>query len=334
MERRTSELRIEDEVLEALVEVLEPGAGVRRVEVMSGGLANTNYRVDTERGSRVLRLVTRSPASAEKEALLLTELAGLGVPVPRLLGRTPAGAAGCPAPALWQELLPGQTLEEAIPELDLLGSVALGRALGAALVRVHERRFAEAGDLVVRGGELVVSPWTFPHEKAGAEGTPLERYVRYCLEQTPAGARLGSLAEEVRTFVSETSGRWSSGPARLVHADFKPCNLMVEEEAEGWALKGILDWEFAHAGTPYSDYGNLFRARSPALPQGFEEGFVEGLREGGVELPLDWRARRARVDLTSALDFLSSDRDLPERHAACLAQVRATLALPLSPEEG
>ena len=334
MERRRPELRLSEEVLRALVEVLEPGARFREARVLSGGLANTNYRVETERGPRVLRLVTRDPASAEKEALLLQELAGLGVPVPRLLGKAPAGAGGSPAPALWQELLPGRTLEEALPALDPRGSAELGRALGAALARVHARQFSEAGDLVARGGELLVSPWTFPGEDPDAPGSLLQRYVRYCLEGTPAGARLGPLGEEVRGFVAEADRRWPSPAPCLVHADFKPCNLFVEEGPQGWVLRGILDWEFAHAGSPYSDYGNLFRARSPTLPAGFEEAFVAGLRAEGVELPQDWALRRACLDLTSALDFLSSERDLPQRHAACLAQVRATLALPLAPEEG
>jgi aminoglycoside phosphotransferase (APT) family kinase protein len=331
MERRQKELLISDQVLHQVVETLEPGAGVREARVLSGGLANTNYRVETGRGPRVLRLVTRNPGGAEKEALLLRELERRGVPVPRLLGWTPGG--GGPVPALWTECLSGQSLEEAIPRLDATGATRLGRALGEALARIHERRFAEAGDLVVERGALVVVPWSFPGQE-GTEGGPMERFVAWCLTKTPAGARLGPLAEEVRDLVREISGRWSDEEACLVHADFKPCNLFVEESTEGWELRGILDWEFAHAGSRFSDYGNLFRKRSPELPEEFEAAFMKGLREAGVELEPDWELRRACVDLTSALDFLSSERDLPQRHAACLAQVRATLALPRAPEEG
>lgn len=334
VERRTPELLISEEVLRDLVEVLEPGAGVVSASRLSGGLANTNYRVETRSGLRVLRLVTRSPAGAEKEALLLESLAGRGVPVPRLLGRAPAGTAGCPAPALWQELLPGETLEAALPRLDARGARTLGEELGRALALVHERRFASEGDLVAEEGRLVVRPWSFPGEAPGAPGSALQRFLRYCLERTPAGARLGALGPQVAAFLARAEERWAPAGPCLVHADFKPCNLFVEEREAGWALRGILDWEFAHAGSPFSDYGNLFRARRPALPEGFEGAFAAGLRAGGVELPDDWALRRASFDLTSALDFLSSERELPERHTACLAQVRATLALPLAPEEG
>lgn len=325
MERRRAELHLSDRDLRAIVAEVEPGVSVRSARLLSGGLANTNYRVDTDRGPRVLRLVTRNPAGAEKEVLLLSELAGRGVPVPRLLGWSRSG----PAPSLWLELLPGQTLEEALPSLDPRGAARLGRELGAALARIHAWRFEEAGDLVAREGALVVSPWELP-----GEGSLLKRFVDYCLESTPAGERLGALAPQVRALVEEAGRRWEPPHPCLVHADFKPCNLFVNEGPQGWELSGILDWEFAHAGSPFSDYGNLFRSRSPALPEGFEAGFVAGLGEEGVELPRDWRARRACVDLTSALDFLGSERDLPQRHAACLAQVRATLALPLAPEEG
>lgn len=342
MERPSTELQVSTPVLAELLAVLEPGAELVEATLLSGGLANTNYRLQTRSGpDRALRLVTRSPASAAKEALLLRELESCDeVPVPRLLAEAPAGTAGVAAPALLLEFLPGQTLEQALPSLDARGARDLGRALGLASASLHQRRFQRGGDLIARGTTLEVRPWSFPGEdsgegsEAGSGEDALARYIAYCLDRTPTGRRLGPLKEEVRAFFVATQGRWEPEPECLVHGDFKPCNLFVERVAGRWHLRGILDWEFAHAGTPYSDYGNLFRQRRPALPDGFEEAFRAGLSAGGVELPSEWAQRRAVVDLTSALDFLSSERDLPRRHAASLAQVRATLALPLAPEEG
>jgi aminoglycoside phosphotransferase (APT) family kinase protein len=43
----------------------------------------------------------------------------------------------------------------------------------------------------------------------------------------------------------------------LVHSDFNPKNLLVDPETA--RITGLIDWEFAHAGSPYADLGNLLR---------------------------------------------------------------------------
>jgi Ser/Thr protein kinase RdoA (MazF antagonist) len=43
----------------------------------------------------------------------------------------------------------------------------------------------------------------------------------------------------------------------LVHSDFNPKNLLVDPGT--LEVTGLLDWEFAHAGHPFTDLGNLLR---------------------------------------------------------------------------
>jgi len=43
----------------------------------------------------------------------------------------------------------------------------------------------------------------------------------------------------------------------LVHSDFNPKNLLVDPSSG--AITGLVDWEYAHAGTPHADLGNLLR---------------------------------------------------------------------------
>ena len=42
-----------------------------------------------------------------------------------------------------------------------------------------------------------------------------------------------------------------------MHSDFNPKNILVDP-ASG-AVTAVLDWEYAHAGSPYADLGNLLR---------------------------------------------------------------------------
>ena len=53
----------------------------------------------------------------------------------------------------------------------------------------------------------------------------------------------------------------------LVHSDFNPKNLLVDPETA--RITGLIDWEFAHAGSPYADLGNLLRfSRGPGARPG------------------------------------------------------------------
>ena len=49
-----------------------------------------------------------------------------------------------------------------------------------------------------------------------------------------------------------------------MHCDLNPKNLLVDPDTS--AVTGVLDWEFAHAGHPSTDLGNLLRFdRHPAF---------------------------------------------------------------------
>jgi len=80
----------------------------------------------------------------------------------------------------------------------------------------------------------------------------------------------------------------------LVHSDVNPKNLLVDPES--LEVTGLVDWEYAHAGSPYSDLGNLLRFdRQPALVDGV-------LGEYAVRLDVD--AQRA-LDLARAADLFA-----------------------------
>lgn len=43
----------------------------------------------------------------------------------------------------------------------------------------------------------------------------------------------------------------------LPHSDFNPKNILIDPSDCG--IVGILDWEFAHAGSIHTDFGNFTR---------------------------------------------------------------------------
>jgi aminoglycoside phosphotransferase (APT) family kinase protein len=74
--------------------------------------------------------------------------------------------------------------------------------------------------------------------------------------------------------VAERAARVLDGaPACLVHSDLNPKNVLVDPAT--LEVTGVLDWEFAHAGHPSTDLGNLLRFdREPAYVEGVLDGYV------------------------------------------------------------
>ena len=95
----------------------------------------------------------------------------------------------------------------------------------------------------------------------------------------------------------------------LVHSDVNPKNLLVDPGT--LTVTGLLDWEFAHAGHPFTDLGNLLRFdREPAFAEAVLAAYARASRrDAGDALDL---ARAA--DLWALVD-LAGRRGEPGRRA-------------------
>src|SRR5687767_8639159 len=116
----------------ALVRSLPGRPAVLRVTELSGGLANTNLRLDLDgHPPVVLRLFQRDPAQAAKERAIHALAAERGLPAPRLLGSGDDPVTALPFALL--EWIDGQRLDEAARELDDSALLPLGRSIGGVL---------------------------------------------------------------------------------------------------------------------------------------------------------------------------------------------------------
>jgi aminoglycoside phosphotransferase (APT) family kinase protein len=84
------------------------------------------------------------------------------------------------------------------------------------------------------------------------------------------------------------------GRVCLVHSDVNPKNLLIDPET--LEVTGLVDWEYAHAGSPYSDLGNLLRFDR-------EQAFVIGVL-GEYAARLDVEPQRS-LDLARAADLFA-----------------------------
>jgi thiamine kinase-like enzyme len=89
----------------------------------------------------------------------------------------------------------------------------------------------------------------------------------------------------------------------LVHGDFDPANILVEQTNGVWKVSGILDWEFAFSGSTLCDVASMLRY-AHKMPPEFKNAFLSGLTSGGIILPENWRISIHLLNLLSLLEIL------------------------------
>ena len=296
--------------IEALIRPFAGGATVTEAVPLGGGLRNTNYRLRLASLAEpvVLRLFSADPSACRREAAL-ERLVRERVPVPRVLHAEPDAAPPWTI-VTWidaeryDQVLKGATQDE-------IGAVS--RAAGRVLAAIHTFTFPAAGflgpDLSVGGLDGYSSDWA--------------DLLSGWLLGGRSGARLGpDLTGRLLRFIDDNADRMRSGAnqAHLLHADYKPWNLLVR----GPALAAVLDWEFAFSGSPLNDVG-IYLRHSASLPPAYLDGFVLGYLEAGGELPDDWRRLARLTDLISLCYFL----ERPEDDPAVVRDVRPLIELTL-----
>lgn len=318
--RGTPALALDATAAEALVAPAFPGARVTNAVAVEGGLANTNLRLTLagRDSPLLLRLYQRDPAQARKEVALHRRLSG-HVPVPAIL----YAAADNPVtggPYAVIEWIEAVHLGRVAPGLGDGARQDLGRNIGRVLAAIHAVTFPTAGFL---DADLQVA------QPIDAGGDGLAGFLRLCLVDGRGGGRLGpDLTRAALAFAEREGPRldpWTR-PARLTHADFNGSNVLVRESAAGWRIAAVLDWEFAFAGAPFFDFGNLLRPPLGDL-DGFAEAIADGYRKAGADLPADWRELARIADLTAWADFLNRADATP----AVIADARRMIAATVTP---
>lgn len=207
---------------------------------MDGGYGGQTYAVSAGGEDAVLKLYVKDPGRAAVDAALLRLVHGL-LPVPRILDARIVDVKGDGSPDdppyLLTERLPGINLQVFLTTAGEPERREVGRQLGELLVRLSGMPFLTFG--MFRDGDLAIEPFGFGDLSAYAAGLEL-------------GLDLEDALAEAEDLLAEGVDR-----VCLVHSDFNPKNLLVDPATA--RITGLIDWEFAHAGSPYTDLGNLFR---------------------------------------------------------------------------
>ena len=218
---------------------------------LAGGHSGETFLAEVAGEQVVVRIygprsAWRGPLAPEVDAAVLGLVRGL-LPVPDVLEvRRPRPDADDLPGLLMTRRLPGERLDRVLAGLDASDQRRLGAALGTLIGRLGHVAMPRAGLFTDR--ELAIGPlpgdasdlpsWVDRH--AGA--------LPWSVDELEA---LRRLADDAQSLLDEAARHC------LVHGDLNPKNLLVDPET--LELTGLVDWEFAHAGSPWTDLGNLLR---------------------------------------------------------------------------
>jgi aminoglycoside phosphotransferase (APT) family kinase protein len=186
---------------------------------------------------------TRGGIGPEVDAAVLRLVRGL-VPVPPVLEVRP-GDVATDRPGLlvtgWVEGVRGDLL---LPGLDVDGRRAVGSRLGSLAADLGGMPMTRSGTFADPG--LTIAPFRLdlPEYVAG-----LEPDLAHLSVDEADGLR--EVALEAQTLL-DTVDR-----VCLAHSDLNPKNLLLDPDT--LEVTALVDWEFAHAGHPFTDLGNLLR---------------------------------------------------------------------------
>lgn len=305
MERAFESLDFNHSQIESLCSAYFKKGRLKSFQSLSGGAINTTYKIVWDEKPYVLRFYVRDPELAQVEEAIY-QLIHDKVPVPQLLH---IGRADSYVFAIFEFVN-----KKHIFESSKQSASALSHDLGKVLADIHSFRFPQAGLF----------------GKAFAIHTPFEEgsspYFTYIMdnfsESSLAWRRMGDeRAKSLKAFLVEHRDFFPiiSQGGVLVHSDFKPVNLLWDKQ------KGltILDWEFAHIGSPLIDFAILIRhfqdfpLSIPRLEKGYNE-------HGGSVVP-DW-IRKARItDIINVVQLLNMEAERPQLFQFLLKSVDFTL---------
>lgn len=273
------------------------------VSPLAGGYSGETFLVDladgdeTGAGQAVLRLFARDPSRAAVTVGLLRLLTGL-LPVPAVIearidvtvpGSSEA-AAPAPPPLVVMSKLPGERLDTVLATADDGTAARLGVAVADVGVRLVGIPFQRPGSL--HGLDLRVESW--PRSAGVTDGA--ESLIEAGFLGSADGLR--AIADEAEDLIAEI-GRFC-----LVHGDFNPKNLLVDP-VEG-LVTGLVDWEYAHAGAPVTDLGNMLRFDGHAVfARSFQRRFLDVAPSPGPQPLLTSRA----LDLLALIDLCRRQLD-------------------------
>lgn len=291
---------------EKMVSLAYPDQTLISCELIAGGCANLNYKIQLKDQNKplILRVYLRDKMAAYREQKL-AELIKEAIPVPLTHDIFELKEYHF----AMTEFIPGISLRDLLLGDTTHDLSAIMNKVGTILSKMTAYEFPKAGSL---NHELEV----IPHESSD-----IIKFAQDCLsDKTVLTALNPSVIAEIKKTIEQHASLFPTDDDKhLVHGDFDPANILVDKINDSWVVTGILDWEFAFSGSYLWDIANMLRY-AHKMPPAFQNSLIDALKKNGIKLPADWRTTTHLLNLSSLLDLLK--RSDPQNHPHRCADIR------------
>ncbi|TMU87532.1 aminoglycoside phosphotransferase family protein [Bacillus sp. BHET2] len=271
--------------------------GIGHVQILSGGLNNTNIKIITNSKDQfVLRIFDKNNESIKIEKEILTLLKDR-VPVPQVL-YSDFSCTVFNKPFVLMNWKTGIQLSEVLQKNSTLQSGA-ATTVGSTLACIHKIRFPHSGFF---NDKLEVK------ENVRISSDLFLQLIRGCIHDGYGKRHLGpDLSDKILSFTNENGHLmdYLGDQNSLVHSDFNPLNILVNEKVDSLTISAILDWEYAFSGSPLTDIGNMLRYEG-ITTKGLLEPFIVSYIKSGGSLPEKWLRKSKLLDLLALCDLANS----------------------------
>ena len=290
-EKISATYQLPEGTIEKMAHLAYPNTKLISHELIAGGCANLNFKIllEDEKHPLILRIYLRDKDAAEREqklAALIKET--VPVPLTHYIGELEGYHFAI------TEYMSG------IPLRDLLLSDvphvlnAIMHEIGTILAKITAHEFPKAGFF---DKALNIIPYSSSDDYL--------IFANNCLKHKTV---LSVLTSEKISKISQVFERNAhlfpdEREKHLVHGDFDPANILIQKSDGVWKVSGILDWEFAFAGSVLWDVANLLRY-AHKMPPEFQNSFLAGLNHSGISLAQNWQTTVKLLNLLSLLDCL------------------------------
>lgn len=297
---RSNELIIPDiDIINSILKPFLKGKNVVQIQVLSGGLINSNIKMTTDTGENyVLRIYSKNNKSMDIERRIINLLKDV-VPVPQVF-YSESFSAVINHPFLILDWVKGSQLSEIIYKGNKRAISSAASAVGEALAQIHKMKFPASGFF---DENLNISDYI------KLDASKFLMYIEENLMRGHADRHLGTeLCGKILRFAQahadliDKLGEQNS----LVHSDFNPLNILVNEKDGHVNIAAILDWEYAFSGSSLTDIGNMLRYENVASGE-LLRPFIVSYKDSGGYLPVKWLQKAKLLDLIALCQLLNKE---------------------------
>jgi Ser/Thr protein kinase RdoA (MazF antagonist) len=289
-EKSETNHQLPEGIVSKMVNLAYPDKKLESYELIAGGCANLNIKIQLE-GNKdllILRIYLRDKDAAHRERNIGNLLKD-NIPVPEIyyIGEVDNYCFA------FIKFMPGMELRKLLLGKEAYDLDSIMYEVGELLTKFASHKFTKAG-FFDQNLEVIEE---LSHDS-------LRKFSLLCLENIAVQKYLSAeIIAKIKSLLMSMPIAKDTN-VNLVHADFDPANIFVSEIDGKWKVSAILDWEFSYAGSWLNDVANILRY-SHEMPKAFEKSFLKGVEDSGLKLPKDWRGVVNEYNLASLLDSMT-----------------------------